>query len=351
MIQHGGNIWLHENKVLDFSASLSPLGMPPEVMKAAMGGVEASVHYPDPDCAQLREAISETVGVEKAFIVCGNGAAELLDRLALALGRCKVLTLAPTFGEYERSFRSVGARIRYYYLKEERDFLIAEGFLRYLRPDLDLVILCNPNNPTGKTIPIGLLEQLIALCKERGIRLLLDESFLDLTDDEKRWDAAALLKTCPNLLLLRSLTKSYCMPGLRLGYLLCSDSALLDRMKQLGQPWSVSVPAQFAGVAALRSCPNWPQEGRRLIRPQRERMLERLREMGVQVWPSEVNFLLFRVPGRKDLCERLLERGILIRSCESFRGLGADYYRIAVRTEEENTVLLREMKELLAGRE
>ncbi|MCD8354880.1 MAG: threonine-phosphate decarboxylase CobD [Clostridiales bacterium] len=345
-ITHGGDIYAWgEREILDFSASLNPMGMPNEVAHAAMEGVSASDHYPDPQCRALRQAIAEAEGVPAEQIFCGNGAAELLDRLALALRPRRAMVLAPTFWEYERALRANGCKVISHYLKPEREFDVTEDLLRVLRPGLDLLILCNPNNPTGRTIPAPLLAELCRRCQTQNTVLVVDESFLSLTDAEYQTDLRPLLTECLRLVLLRSLTKSYAMPGLRLGYLLCGDPKLLERVAQAGQPWGVSVPAQYAGIAAMHRT-DWPRLGREMAEPQRRRLTEELRNMGFRVWDSRANYLLFYTSRWTDLRERLLERDILIRDCSGFPGLGPGYYRIAVRTEAENTRLLRALHEL-----
>lgn len=340
---HGGNIYSpegHPLKLLDFSASLNPLGMPEEVMEAAKQGIGACVHYPDPMCLALRRAISGVQGVSVENILCGNGAAELLDRLVLALRPKKAMLLAPTFGEYERTLTQNGCQVVHHYLKGAQKFDLQGDILRRLQPNLDLMVLCNPNNPTGRAIPQPLLVEVLERCQRLGCTLLVDESFLDLTDEEQQADLRPFLATCSNLVLLRSLTKSYCMPGLRLGYLLTGNNALLEKMTLCGQPWSVSVPAQLAGVAAMQLCPDWPEKGRKLIQIQRAYLKSSLETLGFQVWESHVNYLLFQAAGQTDLRERLLEEGILIRSCAPFRGLGRDFYRIAVKTKADNQKLI-----------
>lgn len=348
---HGGNIWEHHRKVLDFSASLNPLGMPECVKRAAMEGIEVSVHYPDPDCRELRRAIAETQSVKESWCICGNGAADLLDRLMLAMAPKRCMLCPPTFGEYERAARNHRCKPLFHYLKEDQGFTLSQRILRTLRPGLDLLILCNPNNPTGEAASPRLLEEILKLCQKNGTFLLVDESFLDLTEAEYACPMTKYLEDYDNLLLLRSLTKSYAMPGLRLGYLLTSNTALLERMKDCGQPWSVSVPAQYAGVAALREAGDWPQKGRVLVEAEKKRLLSFFREHSIQTFDSRANYILFRVPGVTDLRERLLEHDILIRSCASFRGLEKDYYRIAVRTKKENTILMNTLEQLLQEKE
>ncbi|MCD7829174.1 MAG: threonine-phosphate decarboxylase CobD [Clostridiales bacterium] len=345
-ITHGGDVYaLGEREILDFSASLNPLGMPPEVAQAAREGVSASDRYPDPQCRALRRAIAEVEGVSPEQIFCGNGAAELLDRLALALRPRRAMVLAPTFGEYERALRANGCKAISHYLKPEREFDVTEDLLRVLRPGLDLLILCNPNNPTGRTLSAPLLAELCRRCQALDTVLVVDESFLSLTDTEAQTDLRPLLTECPRLALLRSLTKSYAMPGLRLGYLLCGDLVLLERVSLAGQPWGVSVPAQYAGIAAMRRS-DWPRLGRKAAAPQRRRLTEELRKLGFRVWDSRANYLLFYSSRQTDLRERLLQRDLLIRDCSGFPGLGPGYYRIAVRTEAENTRLLQALEEV-----
>jgi threonine-phosphate decarboxylase len=344
-MEHGGNIWQLSAPVLDFSASLHPLGMPPEVAEAAQRGVLDAVHYPDPDCTALRSAISQREGVATGQIVCGNGAAELLDRIMLTLCPRRALLPVPTFGEYERSLAVCNCKVEQYYTSPEAYFALQRDFCDQITSDVDIVILCNPNNPTGQLIPGTQLRSILHQCEQANAFLLVDESFLDWVDPAQRPDLLQGLQDHPKLLLLRSMTKSYCMPGLRLGYLLSGDVALCENLRGCGQPWSVSVPAQYAGVAAM-SCPDWVERGRAIVAEQRCILSNALRSLGFRVWDSTANYLLFRWPGHTTLREDLLPYGLLIRSCAGFSGLGADYYRIAIRTASENQQLLRALQEL-----
>lgn len=343
---HGGDVWSRKAPVRDFSASLNPLGMAPEVRAAALRGVEQSVHYPDPACAALTAALCRTLGVREDRVVWGSGAAAVLERAVAALRPRRALLLAPCFGEYERVLTQFGCQIRRGTLRPEEDFDLTPAHLELLTPNLDLVLLCNPNNPTGRSIDPVLLCAVLERCAALDISAIVDESFLPLTDPDRRTDLLPLLRESRKLLLLRSLTKSHCIPGLRLGYALCAHAGWREAVEAWGDPWSVSVPAQLAGAAAL-SRPDWPERAMAVIQPQRQQLTARLRALGAQVWESHTNFLLFRVPGVADLRERMLTQGILIRHCESFRGLSADYYRVAVRTAEENTALLTALKEVL----
>lgn len=342
---HGGDVWRWgAARPLDFSASLNPMGMAPEVRQAAHRGVELSVHYPDPLCAGLSRALSAQTGLPEDWMVWGNGAAALLEAAVGTLRPRRALLFSPCFGEYERVLTQFHCEIHHHPLRPEDSFDLTGAALSAIVPGLDLVLLCTPNNPTGRCIDPALLSAALERCEQVGAAALVDESFLELSDPERRTNLLPRLRPGCKLLLLRSLTKSHCIPGLRLGCALCADEAWMSAIRGWGQPWSVSVPAQLAGEAALGR-PDWPEAALRLIRPERVRMTKALRELGCTVWESDTNFLLFRAPGDRTLRERLLGRGILIRSCAGFRGLGPDYYRAAIRTGEENTTLLAAVRE------
>jgi threonine-phosphate decarboxylase len=346
---HGGDILTAQavsgGPVLDFSANLNPLGMPPEVSRAALEAACTAAGYPDPLCRALRTAIARRDGVKEEQILCGNGAADLIFRLAYALRPRAALLTAPSFSEYAGALEQVGCEIRYHTLERTRNFDPDERLLDSL-DGVQLVILCSPNNPTGRLIPWDLLLQTARRCRELGSVLMVDECFLALSD-EPEGGLAPWLEEYPNLVLLRAFTKSYAMAGLRLGYCLCADEKLLERMALSGPPWSVSAPAQAAGLAALER-PDWPALARAEIARNRPGLQAGLERLGAEVVPGQANYLLFRVPGVTDLARRMVERGILIRSCGNYQGLWEDYYRVCVRSEKENRRLLAAMSEVLS---
>lgn len=335
---HGGDVWGRET-ALDFSANLHPLGMPPEVAAAAREAVAGADHYPDPYCTALRTAIAARDGVEPDEVICGAGAGDLIFRLCLALRPRRALVTAPAFSEYERGLTLAGCETERYPLRPENGFDLDEGILDAIGGGLDALFLCSPNNPTGRLIDPALLEQIAVRCRETGTRLIVDECFIELTDGKP-------LKLEGDLFLLRAFTKTYAIPGLRLGYGLCADGALLERLYEAAQPWTVSNVAQAAGLAAC-ACPDWPVRGRELLRTERPRLAGGLRGLGLTVWDGAANYLLFRAPGRAGLREELLKRGILIRSCGNFEGLSGDDYRVCVRTGEDNSRLLQALREVL----
>ena len=324
------------SELLDFSANINPLGMPPGVREAVVESLEQSLCYPDPFCRRLRRELAEHTGQKPEHILCGNGGADLIYRLVYALRPKKALVTAPAFAEYEEALVQTETEILFHELGENP---VTEAFLERLSPDLDLVFLCNPNNPTGLLTEKPLIRKLLDRTRELGARLLLDECFLDFVPEEAAYTAADLLEKYPNLVILKSFTKLCAIPGLRLGYVLCSDTELLSQMQKAGQPWAVSEPAQAAGIAALRS-EGFQEQTIRLVTEERAFLKKALEDLGFHVLDGQANYLCFRAQGDENLTERLLREGILLRSCANYRGLGKDYYRTAVRSRKENERLL-----------
>ena len=342
-LPHGGDIYSIPGPVLDFSANINPLGIPEGVKQAVVSSVEGCVHYPDPLCRELRRALSEHESVPPDWLVFGNGAADLIFRLVWAVRPKRAVTAEPTFLEYGFALESSGCHIVSHRLRREEGFAVTRRLLDDLTPGTDLLFLCNPNNPTGRTIDPALLLAVVHRCAELGIRIVLDECFQDFLDDPNAHTLIPLLKEFPHVVILKAFTKIYAIPGLRLGYTLCSDPALVQRLEQCGQPWAVSIPAQAAGVAALRET-KYLERTRNLIRSQRERMIQELRLFGMDAADSEANYVFFRAP-RPGLREFLLDRGILIRSCANYPGLDEYDFRAAVRLPQENSRFLAACRE------
>lgn len=330
---------------LDFSANVSPLGLPAGVAAAITNALPTADRYPDPLCRELRAALAGAEGVPADWILCGNGAADLIFRLALAVRPRRALLPAPTFAEYEAALQTVGCAVQRVFLREENEFAVTEEFIDAVTPETDIVFLCQPNNPTGQVTPPALVERLVRRCAECGAVLVVDECFLDFLPDCDAWTAKQLLRDAPQLIILKAFTKLYAMAGVRLGYALCGDAALLEKMRGAGQPWAVSSLAQAAGLAALQETA-YAGAVRALIAEQRPRMAAGLRALGLWVMDGQANYLLFRAT--PDFGEKLRRRGAVVRSCANYPGLDAAWYRTAVRTAEENTRLLQIMGEILA---
>lgn len=340
-LDHGGDIVsaqkIYSGEILDVSVNLNPLGTPPQVLQAARDALQQAQEYPDPLCRELRLAIAQKDGVSPEQIFCGNGAAEVIFRLALTLSPKVALLTAPTFSEYEGALTQLGCDCRFHVLRQEENFDVTEAILKKIQPPVELVMVCSPNNPTGRMIPQALLLRMLERCREIGAVLAVDECFLPLAQEGR--GLAPFLNDHPELFLLRAFTKTYAIPGLRLGYGLGSPE-MIERLSACGPCWNVSGPAQAAGLACCR-LPDWPAEGRRILQQQRPILQQGLAELGCEVIPGSANYLLFRLPGVENLKERMLQRGVLLRSCGNYRGLGQDWYRVAVKMADDNARFLR----------
>ncbi len=338
---HGGDVYSNRIR-FDFSANINPAGMPESVTDALIRTASRCSAYPDPYCTALREKIACSEGVSAASVLCGNGAAELIYAFAYALPKEKpALVISPTFCDYTAALDAAGVRSEPYLLSQKDGFCLTDAVLQQDMSRYGALFLCSPNNPTGITVDPAIVRGLAGT----GVRMLLDLTFLDLTDEPDKYDVPALLHAFPNVAVLRAFTKSYAMAGVRLGYVLCGDGAFLGAMSEKTQCWNVSAFAQAAGIAAL-DCAQWLRASVAQIAVQRQKLTEGLRASGVRVYPGEANFLLLYT--QPDLYPKLLQKGIMIRDCSNYTGLGKGFFRIAVRTAAENDALLAAVKEALS---
>ena len=343
---HGGDIYTYQN-MLDFSANINPLGLPQSVVQAAALAVAESAAYPDPLCRRLKAALAEHWQVPGENIVCGNGAADLIFRLALAVKPQRALLIAPGFHEYEQALRAVGCEIEYFYLAEKDGFCLTEKYLSALHGGLDMLFICNPNNPTGLTVPHDLLTAVLEKCGRLNIRMVVDECFNEFLDEPQAHTLLPKLADNPNLFILKAFTKIYAMPGLRLGYGFCADGGLPANLDAVGQPWSVSIPAEAAGVAALQE-QEYVEKARALVSAERERLLAELNALGCRTYGSMANYIFFK--SRPGLAEACREYQLLLRDCSNYVGLCEGYYRCAVKLPQENDRLLAVLREILMAK-
>lgn len=340
---HGGDIYRNKD-VTDFSVNSNPLGTPDSVLQAVCEAAGRVKHYPDIRCEMLKAAISRFEKIREEEILCGNGAAELFFAAVLAVRPRKALLPVPSFAEYEKALAVTDTRPVFYELKEEYGFELREDILMEITPDIDMLFLCNPGNPTGLTIEKDLLIEIAEKCKKCGTVLLLDECFIEFLDVPSEYEMKEELERYPNLMIVKAFTKIFCMPGLRLGYCISSNQELLQKMEGVLQPWNVSIPAQEAGIAALSDCKTYIERTRQFVKKERQFLREALESAGYFVYASKANYLFFR--GKKGLYEDALKAGFLIRDCGNYRGLTEGYYRIAVREKKENERIAAWLKRL-----
>jgi threonine-phosphate decarboxylase len=352
--EHGGNIismarqhGFSPTDSIDFSASINPLGLSPKVREAIIGALDSLVHYPDNDCGELKQALAGFHGVPPEYIAIANGSTEIIYNLPALLPGKSVLIISPSFSEYSHALLQHRCEVRHMILSPNDNFsLDLERLSRVLDEYYDALYLCNPGNPSGMLYPRQVIEQVYDLCRATGTFLVLDEAFMDFCEKASAKD---MIITSDHGIVLRSMTKFYGIPGLRLGYAMAAP-ALIERLTSMGGPWSVNTLAQTAGVAALAD-EEYSKRSIEYIAGLREDFSRSLSGFPqLTVYPSNANFLLVEINSgitSTELKQRLMEKMILIRDCSTFTGLSNRFFRVAVRTESENARLLECLREIL----
>lgn len=352
--EHGGNIFavarnlgIAPERIIDFSASINPLGMAPGVREALSASFDRLLHYPDKGGGELKQALAAYHGIDAAEIAVANGSTELIHLLPHVFGGRRALIVAPAFAEYALALDRSGWQINYLTLSPIDNFALRPDQLRERLADgCDMLFLCNPGNPAGNLLSLREVAQIITLCRESGTFLVLDEAFIDFCEEES---AKKLILSNPRAVLLRSMTKFFGIPGLRLGYAIAAAGTVAV-IAGAQNPWSVNTAAQVAGVASL-AAPDYRRRTRAYVDAERERLAAALSALGgLKVFPGRANYLLVQITrrglGAGALREALLVKGVLIRDCSNFCGLDESFFRVAVRLQEENDVLLQALAEL-----
>ena len=347
---HGGDLLrrahqlgLSFDALLDFSASINPLGTPDGVLKAAQRALLRLEHYPEIDALSLVEALAKYHDLPPENLLAGSGATELLSLFPHVFKPRRALLVTPSFSEYERNLRRENTTIDYFPLTAENHFQLDVGrLLQQMKVATDLVLLANPGNPTGAGIdPRAILELTEKTCGK--IKIAVDEAFVDFCPQRS---VIGNVTQYPNLFVFRSLTKFYSIPGLRAGYM-AGPAEEMVRLAAAKDPWTMSTPAIEAAKACLEERSH-RQETLAVLPTLRQQLAEGLSALGCEVFPSEANFLLMRLPGKGSdagqLCDQLLAAGVLARDCANFHSLDRHYLRVAVRSSADNSKLLVAMK-------
>ncbi|MUG70874.1 MULTISPECIES: cobyric acid synthase [Paenibacillus] len=338
---------------LDFSSNMNPLG-PPEAVRAMMADRWRELaHYPDPAVRELTLKLAARHGVDPACILVGNGAAELIDLTVRALRPGTTGLVRPSFSEYEEAVHKCGGRIVDIPVQADRGFELQLPALQAAAAGCDLLFLGHPNNPTGRLLPADVRQALAEGSLGKGgcesPHTIVDEAFLDFVAEEERFTLARAAAQSRRLIVIRSMTKFYAVPGIRLGYAVAHPERIAE-LRRLQVPWSVNAPAQWIGAAALDDR-DYAQRTLAWLKPAREQLVAGLRGLGLQVYDSEVNFVLFslRPLGLRigDLQREMGRRGILIRDASTFPGLDASYGRLAVKRPEDHRRLIAALREAL----
>jgi len=355
--QHGGNLYAAMRQagsscqeLLDFSANINPLGLSESIRQSLSASLESIIHYPDAQAYALTQEISQYYHVNAKGITIGNGAVELMYILCHMLKPTKILVTAPTFSEYESAAKASGASIEYLQLNEADNFAIDIDKLASSLALVDIVFLCNPNNPTGTLLSSADIEKLLIAGQAHHTYVVVDESFIDFLTKDDVYTCRPMLERYPNLIILHSLTKFYAIPGLRLGFSLASEE--VTKNLHLGKdPWNVNTLAQNAGVVALRDHV-YQQKSKEYIKTANQDLYDSLQKIpGLKPYLPSVNFILINIKDTKmtslQLRQAMASYHILIRDCSNYPGLSSDYIRIAVKTQAQNTLLLTTLRKII----
>ncbi|MDQ3853950.1 MAG: histidinol-phosphate aminotransferase family protein [Thermoproteota archaeon] len=342
---HGGIYSVNPRLVrLDYSSSINPLGAPRKAIAAIkMNTNSLAQNYPDPDCRGLKKSLSRYLGIDPEWISVGNGAIEVIYwfvQAAFAKGR--VVIPAPTFCEYELASQKAGAEVTFVPLHDLE--LEADQVIEKAR-GADAVFLCNPNNPTG----ILATKQIMKIIEnvDSSTRILLDECFIELADNPNANTMIEQISEFDNLVILRSLTKSFGLAGLRVGYGVCNPT-LAKKLSAYKIPWNVNGLAQLAGVAALLETRRYLPKARALVKKERKFLHDNIDKLkSFRPLRSDSNYFLVHLQGRNStqFRDRLLKKtGVLVRDCSTFTGMGTQYIRLAVKMHRENVLLLKALE-------
>jgi len=346
VVQHGGIYSAgleYKPVIIDFSSNVNPIGFPRLITNNLKKDLPLFSVYPDPDSTKLRNYLEKYTGISKDQIIVGNGATEIIYNFSGAfLKGCKVLIPIPTFGEYESAAKLHGASINFLKTMNLNNEI---SKLLEILPKNDCVFICNPNNPTGSLIKRKDMLKIVEAAYKRSVLLFVDECFIEFVSNIRE-SIVPHLREFDNIFVLRSLTKSFGLAGLRIGYGLGSLQ-MIKVLQKTKLPWNVSGFAQSVAIKAL-SDKRHLVKTRKIISKERKFLKESISKInGFYCYDSDVNFLLIKsTKNSKYIQKKLLEKNILIRDCSTFRGLNNNFIRVAVRTHKENLKLIKELKKL-----
>lgn len=351
---HGGNIYKLQREgkkdILDYSSNINPLGVPESLKKAVSENFSVLTRYPDINYTELRESIGKYNNIESENIIAGNGATEVLFLYIKALKPKKVLIAAPTFAEYERAVKNAECEIDFFELKEEDNFILNKDEFIQKAKNYNLAVICNPNNPTGKFISKEIIFEINENLKKLGTKLFIDECFIEFILGWKE-KTSALFKS-ENIFILRALTKFFALPGLRLGYGICFDKKIIEKINEIREPWSVNGFADLAGKVILNDI-EYIKNTEKWILEERKYFTDSLKEIEenkkIKIYETETNFILIKLleMTSEEFKSRMEEKNILVRNASNFKFLDNSFIRFAIKDREKNKKVIEAVREVL----
>ncbi|MBR6399804.1 MAG: aminotransferase class I/II-fold pyridoxal phosphate-dependent enzyme [Firmicutes bacterium] len=353
---HGGDLdeisrlyGIDKSKIMNFSGNVNPLGLPDSVKRAIAQNVDAATGYPDVEYRALRGAIAQYTGAKAEHITAGNGSTELITGFIKAVMPKKAIIAEPAYSEYLRILSQTGCETVLSPMNEKNDFMPDPDAFD-ITDDTDLLVICNPNNPTGTYLTAKQIAALARRCKQHGCFIMIDETYVEFADAAEHISAVELTGEYDNIGVIRGTSKFFACPGLRLGYGITGNKAVLDKVVQSRDLWSVNVFAELAGCVMFTDT-DFIRKTRGLINTERARIRRELGALDkLKLYNTQSNFFLVKILGgditAKELFLRLIEKNILIRNADNFPFLDETYFRFCILSPEENDILLDSLKEI-----
>lgn len=344
---------IKKEDITSFSANVNPLGISYQLKEGLTEHINAITSYPDREYTQLRKCIGEYIQTDYRNILVGNGSIELISLVIQIQHPKKALIVGPTYSEYEHEVSLGGGRSHYFRLKESDDFhLNMEELQEALNHNIDLLVLCNPNNPTSSQIDRRTMRSILDACKEKGIFVMVDETYVEFSESAEEITSIPLTEYYNNIIILRGISKFFAAPGLRLGYAICGNHQLLKEIDSKKNPWTINSLAAIAGEIMFQD-EKYIQDTKKLISAERNRICKILDSCpSVKYYPPHGNFILVRILKEGvtsyDLFEAAIRKGLMIRDCSTFPFLDNKYIRFCFMNPEDNDALLKVLLENLS---
>ncbi len=342
---------LPQEEIICFGANVNPLGLSSNVKNKLAQNLDIISSYPDRDYASLKKKIASYCHVSSQDIVVGNGCTELISLFIQVLNPKKVLLPIPSYSEYEKEISLIGGKIEYFPLPAENNFSFSlSNLYTSLEKDIDLFILCNPNNPTSTTLYVEQLKNILSFCKKRNIFVIIDETYIEFVDNITETTATPLISLFDNLIVLRGVSKFFAAPGLRFGYGITGNSTLLEKLNKIKNPWSLNSIGAYAGELLL-SDTDYIQKTHSLISSERKRICKRLHTFPfIRVYEPTANFILLKLCKNNltsnDVFVHAIKNGLMIRDCSTFTGLDGEFIRFCIMNPADNDRLLNCLEEI-----
>lgn len=356
---HGGDLDeisriynINKSDIINFSGNVNPLGLPESVKKAIADNTDICTNYPDVSYLELRNAIKEYTGANIDNIIVGNGSTELISCFIKYVKPKKAVIVSPAYSEYLKEIKAAGGEALLFELTKNEEFMLnTDKLINTLDSYVDLLVICNPNNPTGTYITESEICKILNCCKANNIKLMIDETYVEFSDKDAKVSAIPLAADYNNLFIVRGTSKFFACPGLRLGYGICSDKATVEYINSHKDLWSVNVFAELAGKIMFTDS-KFINSTLNLINSEREKFIKELGVLkGLKLYTSQSNFFLAEIL-KEDITSdyifnRLIKKGILIRNCADFPYLSNRFIRFCILDKNNNTLLIENLREVL----